>query len=95
MKTKDLLLVCGNTTKGRKAFNEVLLLALRTRIKLNSITQKAIGAESSVVTLVKREENAVICDFNSLRSNILGEISETAVEVGNQVTLDELCNSAA
>ena len=94
MKTEDLLLVCGNTARGKNAFGEVVFLALRTRIKLNSIAQKAIGAELSVLELLKEEENRVIADFNSLRSDILKEFGADAVEVGNQLTVDELCNSA-
>jgi hypothetical protein len=94
LKVKDLLLVCGNTARGKEAFNEVIRLALRTRIKLNSIAQEAIGADSSILASLKDQENVVWGEFNSLRTNILQEVSNTAVEVGNQVSIDELCNAA-
>jgi len=95
VKKKDLSMVCGNTVEGKEAFQKVICLALRTRIKLGSIAQKAIGVEFSEREGLKEEQSLVISEFNSLRFEILREVSETAVEVGNQISIDDLCNSAA
>ena len=88
-------MVCGNTAEGRETFQKVVCLALRARIRLNSIAQKAVGIKSCDMEGFRGEQLLVIDEFNSLRSEILKKVSETAVEVGNQITIDDLCNPAA
>jgi hypothetical protein len=89
---KELLVACGNTPEGTKAFQDVVRLALMCRQRLAKKACEVAGSTREAKDNARQEMSEYLQEYNSLRDAILSGISNKVLKVGREVTLDDLCS---